>query len=252
METLPIPPEDLSRAEISRLAEDFRRANGPVMALVNKLGGSFERQIGMIPAAYRGQIERTVEAALRASLAVAGQADRLPDAGHRGRMAAAMATGAAGGAGGIATALAELPFTITLILNAIRAEARAAGLDPDDPEIRAECIRTFGAGSPMDSDDGINTSFLSARLTLTGPAVQKVISTVAPRLAAALGQKLAAQAVPVLGALAGAGLNAAFLNYYREMARIRFALLRLGQVHGAEPVLAAFRDAAARPRLKRA
>ncbi|MEF3046189.1 EcsC family protein [Pseudotabrizicola sp. L79] len=252
METLPALPQDLPQAEIARLADAFKRANGPVMTLVNKLGGSFETQLAMIPPAYRSQMERTVALALSTSYSVAGQADRLPDAGPRGRMAAAMATGAAGGAGGIATALAELPLTITLILNAIRAEARAAGFDPDAPEIRAECIRTFGAGSPMASDDGINTSFLSARLTLTGPAVQKVIATVAPKLAAVLGQKLAAQAVPVLGALAGAGLNAAFLSYYREMARIRFALLRLAQSHGADRVLTEFMAAAGQPRLKRA
>lgn len=252
MDQLPAPLPGPIEAEITRLAADFRRANGPVMSLVNRLGGGFERQMGLIPDAYRGQIEAVVARALAASYAVAGQGDRLPEAGARGRLAVAMATGAAGGAGGIATALAELPLTITLILNAIRAEARAAGFDPDSPAIKAECIRTFGAGSPLESDDGINTSFLSARLTLTGPAVQKIVATVAPRLAAAMGQKLAAQAVPVLGALAGAGLNAAFLNYYREMARIRFALLRLGQVHGGADVLTAFAKAAGHPRLKRA
>lgn len=252
MDNLPAPRLEPMEAEIGRLAADFRRANGAVMSLVNKLGGSFERQLALIPETYRRQIDSAVHAALTASYAVAGQGDRLPETGPKGRLAAAIVTGAAGGAGGIATAVAELPLTITLILNAIRAEARAAGFDPDSPAIRAECIRTFGAGSPLDSDDGINTGFLSARLTLTGPAVHKIIATVAPRLAAAMGQKLAAQAVPVLGAVTGAALNAAFLNYYREMARIRFALLRLGQVHGGGKVLTAFSKAAGHPRLKRA
>jgi hypothetical protein len=234
-----VAPDDLD-TRIAELAVLYRQANGPVMSLVNRLSGSFEKQIGLVPQAYRAQIEQVVARALSASYTVAGQADRLPDAGHRGRLAAAMATGAAGGAGGLATAVAELPLTITLILNAIRQEARAAGFDPDRPDIRAECIRTFGAGSPLVADDGINTSFLSARLTLTGPAVQRVIATVAPKLAAALGQKLAAQAVPVLGAISGAALNAAFLGYYRDMARIRFALLALAERHDADVVLAAF------------
>lgn len=252
MEKLPVPGSELYKAEILRLATDFKRANGPVMSLVNRLGGSFERQLSLIPQAYRNQIETAVERGLNASLSLASQADRLPDAGSKGRLAAAVAAGAAGGAGGIATAVAELPLTITLILNAIRSEARQAGFDPNDPAIRLECIRTFGAGSPLQSDDGINTSFLSARLTLTGPAVQKVIAAVAPRLATAFGQKLAAQAVPILGALTGAGLNAAFLNYYREIARIRFALLRLTQRHGEERVLADFSKAVEKSDLKRA
>jgi hypothetical protein len=163
-----------------------------------------------------------------------------------------MASGAAGGAGGLPTALAELPVAVTLILHAIRQAARAEGFDPDDPAIRAECIRVFGAGSPLAEDDGINTSFFSARLTLTGPAVQKLIATVAPKLAAALGQKLAAQAVPVIGAVTGAALNAAFMNYYTEIARVRFALLRLGQIHGAEQVMVEFRAAVDAPRVTKA
>ncbi|MEO5621754.1 MAG: EcsC family protein, partial [Cypionkella sp.] len=98
-------------------------------------------------------------------------------------------------------------------------------------------------------DDGINSGFLSSRLTLTGPALQKLIATVAPRLAATLGQKLAAQTVPILGAVSGAALNAAFITYYREIARIRFALMRLAESNGGEQVVEAFARAASPPRI---
>jgi len=248
-QTLPaaITP-DLS-AEIADLARRYGRANGPVMRLVNRLGGKLEDQLKLAPEPVRAHLERVTARALETSYGLAG---RAPDMGDRAPMMAVLASGAAGGAGGLATALAELPVTVTLILNAIRSEARAAGLDPDDPATRAECLRVFGAGSPMAADDGVNTSFFTARLTLTGQAVQNLIATVAPKLAAALGQKLAAQAVPVIGAVSGAALNAAFLTYYREVARIRFALLRLAGVHGAEPVLAAFQAAVEPPRILRA
>ncbi|WP_103333310.1 EcsC family protein [Pseudotabrizicola formosa] len=244
-----VPPQDML-PEIRALAARHKRANGPVIGLVNRLGGTLERQMAMVPEGYRTQIERVVAQALSAAMTVAGQGDRLPDTGTRGPLLAAMASGAAGGAGGLPTALAELPLAVTLILHAIRQAARAEGFDPEDPMVRAECIRVFGAGSPLAEDDGINTSFISARLTLTGPAVQKVIASVAPKLATALGQKLAAQAIPVIGAVTGAALNAAFLNYYSEIARVRFALLRLSQIHGAEQVLADFRKAVESPRLR--
>lgn len=58
-----------------------------------------------------------------------------------------------------------------------------------------------------------------------------------------LTQKLAAQAIPVLGAVTGAALNTAFLSWYREIAAIRFALLRLAETQGEKAVLAAFRSA---------
>lgn len=243
-----VRPDD-PRDRIEALALRYRRANGPVMGLVNRLGGRLEAQLSVVPEALRLQIERKVAQALEAAYGLAG---RAPDLGERGPMVAVMASGAAGGAGGIATALAELPVTVTLLLNAIRAAAVEAGYDPQDPSVQAECLRVFAAGSPLSGDDGVNTSFLTARLTITGPAVQNLIATVAPKLAATLGQKLAAQAVPVLGAVTGAALNAAFLSYYREVARIRFALLRLSEVHGTEPVLAAFAVAVEPPRITRA
>ena len=73
-------------------------------------------------------------------------------------------------------------------------------------------------------------AFLSARVTLTGGAIHGLIARIAPRLATVLGQKLAAQAVPVIGALAGAATNYAFTSYYQEMARVYFGPARLGPV----------------------
>ena len=252
METLPAIAAPDRRAEIKALARRYRRANGPVMALVNRVGGRLEDRLDGLPDGVKAQVNAVVERALLAAHGLAAQGDRAPDLGRQGPLAAAVVTGAIGGAGGIATSVAELPVTITVILHAIRRAAREAGYDPDDAAIRAECLRVFAAGSPLATDDGVNTSFLSARLTVTGPALGQLIRTVAPRLATAMGQKLATQAVPVLGAVAGAALNAAFLRYYREMAEIRFALLRLSEQHGVEAVLAAFAEATTPPKVTRA
>ena len=246
---LPMVTQDDPALEITGLALRYRRANGPVIRLVNRLGGTLEQQFALVPEGLRHQIEAAVASALHAAYGLAG---RAPDLGPRAPMAAVLISGAAGGIGGLATTLAELPVTVTVILNAIRLAARDAGLDPDEPWVRAECLRVFGAGSPLASDDGIDTSFLAARMSITGTAMQNLIAKIAPKLAAALGPKLAAQAVPVLGAMSGAALNAAFLNYYREMAHVRFGLLRLATLHGAEPVLAAFKDAIEPARILRA
>lgn len=246
-QTLPTS-SDMS-AQVAELARRYKRANGPVIRLVNRLGTSLENQLSALPESLRGQVERVTAQALAASY---GMAARTPDLGARGPLAAVIATGAAGGAGGLPTAVAELPVTVTLFLNAIRAEARDAGLDPNEDWVRAECLQVFAAGSPLKQDDGVNTSFIGSRLALTGSAVQNLISAIAPKLAAVLGQKLAAQAVPVLGAVSGAALNAAYLSYYREVARVRFALLKLAQTHGTEAVEAEFRLATTPPKVIRA
>lgn len=252
MNRLPALPLVSLDTEIAIIARDYARANGPVMAILNKIGGGLEGQMAKLPDALRSQIERVTAQALTAAHTAAGQIARAPDMGRHGDLAAAMASGAAGGAGGMATSLAELPVTITLILRAIRREAVAAGFDPELPAIRAACLDVFASGSPLSEDDGVNAAFVSTRLTMTGPALQKLIATVAPRLAATLGQKLAAQAVPVLGAVSGAAINAAYLRYFRELARIRFALMRLSVAHGAEPVLAAFASATRPARIVKA
>jgi hypothetical protein len=117
------------------------------MQLMNRLGGSLENQLNLLPASVRDQLETVTARALETAY---GMARHTPDLGERGPVAAVMVSGAAGGAGGLATALAELPVTVTLILNAIRAEARAAGLDPADAlGVREDCLRVFGAGSPL-------------------------------------------------------------------------------------------------------
>ena len=246
MDPLPVVHTEMT-AIVDLLARDYRAAEGPLLAIGNRLGGGIEAQLARLPDAVRVEIDRAVRVALTAGFGVAGMG---PDLGRRAPMLGAVMAGAAGGAGGMVTSLVELPVTVTMMLAAIRAEAVAAGYDPAEAAVRLACLEVFAAGSPLTTDDGVNTAFVSARLTLAGPTLRAVIARVAPRLALVLGQKLALQAVPVLGALTGAGLNAAYLRYYREMARIRFALLRLSEVHGAEAVLARFGAAVGVGRLR--
>ena len=244
MTTLPVPVTTDFDQQITDLVRAYQRANGPIISLFNRFGTSLEGQMSRLPQNVQDRIEHILIATLGRAHNMAAFAPDGPDLGPRSSTLAVMAAGAAGGSGGLATALAELPVTITIFLHAIRQEARLAGFDPDQPGIRAACLEVFAAASPLAKDDGVNTAFLSARMTLTGPALQKLIATLAPRLTTLMGQKLAAQSVPILGAASGAAINAVYLSYYRDMARIRFALMRLAQNHGATAVVRAFAHAA--------
>lgn len=242
---LPAPPRaPFPEYEIAALAQRARRAGGPLMTILQKLGGKVEAQMNLLPAGMRKQIETLTLSTLERALGVAALGRHAPDLGPAAAPIAVALSGAAGGAGGLVTSVAELPVTITLILGTIRAAAEAEGFDPDDPAIKAEILRCFASGTPMGGDDGVNTAFIGARITVTGAALNALIGQLAPRIAVTLSQKLAAQAVPVLGAVSGAALNTAFLRHYRELARIRFRLLRLSQDHGAERVVARFSQAA--------
>ena len=68
-----------------------------------------------------------------------------------------------------------------------------------------------------------------------------LLSEVAARYGLVLGEKFSLQAVPVAGAVAGAALNAAFLEHYRNLADAHFIIRRLERMHGRDVV----REAAA-------
>jgi hypothetical protein len=229
------PPLD-REAELDRIALIMRQADGVGMQVLNLLGKQAEGLLDMLPRAVREGLEGATAKALEQSFDIAARSrGRIRDGSDWVNRAVTLGTGAAGGFGGLGTALAELPVTTTVILRAIQGIADEHGFDPALPETRAACLRVFAAAGPMEDDDGTDLSFITMRLTLTGGTIQGLIAKVAPRLAVPLGQKLAAQAVPIIGAAAGAATNWIYTSYYQEMARVQFGLMRLAQQEG-EPI----------------
>lgn len=221
-----------ARSQIAALARRQMRAQGLLMQLVTFVGGQLEDGMKMLPRSSRDRIEGAARRALRQSYEIAARSrgGRMlsTDRAHR---ALGTVSGALGGIGGLPTALVELPVATTMIFRAVQGVAETYGEEPTDPATRLEVLRVFGSGGPGDADDGIDTAFIGARLSLTGAALNRLIATVAPRFASMLGQKLATQTVPILGAAAGAGTNYAFIDYYIELAHVHFGLRRLAREH---------------------
>ncbi|WP_425045970.1 EcsC family protein [Primorskyibacter sp. S87] len=215
-------------AELDKLAIRYRAAGGVGIHMLNLLGGTAEGLIEKLPLQVRSGLADATERALETAMRTAQGSRRVvKDQPAWVNTAVTTAMGAAGGFGGLPTSLAELPVTTTVLLRAIQGVAAREGFDPTSQNVQFDCIRVFSAAGPLESDDGADLGFLSLRLTLTGGAAQRLIAAVSPRLAAALGQKLAAQAVPVLGAMAGAGTNYVYTRYYQEIAHVHFGLRRL-------------------------
>ncbi|MGJ8623954.1 MAG: EcsC family protein [Yoonia sp.] len=231
----PAPLDQAARAEIEALAARQRKANGVLMSAINFVGGQVEDGLRMLPAGTRAQVDALARAALRQSFDAAHRSRQGMGSGiGSDRMHKMIGTlsGAVGGLGGLPTAIAELPVATTLIFRAVHHVAVSYGEDPDAATTRMECLAVFGAGGPGSGDDGIDTAFIGARLSLSGAAVNAMIGKVAPRFAAVLSQKLATQAVPLLGAAAGAGTNYAFVDYYVAMAHVHFGLRKLARTYG--------------------
>lgn len=215
-------------AALDALAKRYREASGVGMSVLNLIGGSAENLLDRLPAGVRQGLEATTVKALgQAMRAAHSSRSYVPDQQSWLNQTVSAAMGAAGGAGGLPTALAELPVTTTLLLRVIQGVAVEHGFDPNAENVQFDCVQVFAAAGPLSHDNGADLGFLTARLTLSGKAMQAVIARIAPKLAVVLGQKLAAQAVPVLGAVAGAATNYAYTSYYQEMAHVHFGLRKL-------------------------
>lgn len=223
---LPVPLD--VEAELEKIAQRYRQAGGVGISVLNMIGGQAESLLDRLPASVREQLETaTVRALDHAMTAAHKSRDHVPDQASWLNSAASAAMGAIGGAGGLPTALAELPVTTTLLLRVIEGVAVEHGFDPDLESVRFDCVQVFASAGPLADDDGSDLAFLTARLALSGKAVQAIIHKVAPKLAVVMGQKLAAQTVPVLGAVTGAATNFAYTSYYQDMAHVHFGLRRL-------------------------
>lgn len=215
-------------AALDALALRHRAAAGLGMQVLAYVGGSAETLLGKLPVRVRDGLDGATAAALHSAFSAAARSrGMVADRADWFNTALATAMGAAGGLGGLPGALAELPFTVTMLLRAIQGIAAEHGFDPDTDEVRLECLHVFASAGPMAADDGTDMGFLTAKITITGQSLQALIARVAPRLSAVLGQKLAAQAAPVLGAVAGAAVNYSFTSYYQEIARVHFGLKKL-------------------------
>ena len=71
-------------------------------------------------------------------------------------------------------------------------------------------------------------------------AVVRLLSQIGSRFGVVVSQKVAAQAVPVLGALGGAAVNAAFMDHFQAVARGHFTVRRLERVYGRGTVCLAY------------
>jgi hypothetical protein len=68
------------------------------------------------------------------------------------------------------------------------------------------------------------------------PAIARFITTIASRYGVNVSEKIAAQAVPLIGAAGGALINTIFIDHFQDMARGHFIIRRLERVYGPDEV----------------
>lgn len=74
-----------------------------------------------------------------------------------------------------------------------------------------------------------------------GNLLVRLVEAVAARFGVQVTEKMAAQSVPVVGAVSGATINSLFINHFQNMAKGHFIVLRLEQTYGKDVVQAQYK-----------
>jgi hypothetical protein len=236
-----------------RAAARWLEQPGFAARLAAMLGRPLELIGQALPASAAQAISAAATKGLELALDVALRT--LPHESHpeqrRMHRLLAAASGAAGGAFGLATLPVELPLSTIIMLRSIAAIARREGEDLSDPEAALACVQVFALGGRAVSDDASEIGYFAARAMLArsvteaarfvaerglvkegAPVLVRFIALVSSRYGLVVTQKAAAQAVPVVGALGGAAVNYAFVQHFQDIAQGHFTVRRLERLYG--------------------
>jgi hypothetical protein len=247
---LTMTPEDLAT-----LRRAVRSLEHPDLAarLTNMMGKPIELIGHVLPDSASHAIATATSRGLEVALRTM---QRTPHAGSQLlHKALATASGAAGGAFGLATLPIELPVSTIIMLRSIADIARSEGEDLSDPESALSCVQVFALGGRAGSADASQSGYFAVRGMLAksvteaarfiaergvieegAPVLVPFITQVASRFGVVVTQKVAAQALPIVGALGGAAVNYAFIEHFQEVARGHFTVRRLERVYGKNAV----------------
>ena len=242
----------LSDSDLQDLARAKRLLEHPGLAarIAALAGKPIERTIAALPGKVSSVIDEISRRAIGKALDMAlltmdaGKPGPASDWWHK---FAVGASGAAGGALGMAGLAVELPISTTIMLRSIADIARSQGEDLTRPEARLECLHVLALGGSSQDDDATDAGYFASRAARgSAPVLVKLISEIASRFSIAVSEKALAQAVPVIGALGGGAINALFIDHFQDMGRGHFTVRRLERKYGREAVEDAYRGLARR------
>ncbi len=257
MATIEYMPARLTPEETGELRQAVACLEGAGFA--QRLTDAVGRPVGMLgrtlPQPARRVIAQVSEIALRGALRLALRTLDLnapAKSANRAHKFAVAASGAVGGALGLAALPVELPISTTILLRSIAEIAREEGENLAAPEAAFACVEVFALGGHGSGESAFESGYFAVRAALakavsdsarfvaaegvaaqSAPVIARLISQIAARFGVAVSEKLVAQATPVLGAIGGAAVNAAFADHFQTLARGHFIVRRLERRHGA-------------------
>ncbi|MFZ0241086.1 MAG: EcsC family protein [Desulfobacterales bacterium] len=245
----------LSSSEIDdlKLAKKLLEKPGFAAKISKVVGAPIEKGFDLLPGRWNEVVNKaahkSIETAFDVALRTVAHNRPVPPA-NRWHKLAVGTTGALGGAFGLPALAIELPVSTTIILRSIADIARSQGEDLHTPEARVQCLQVLALGGGSKNDDDAETAYFAARTAMakavsnaaayltkrglsdkSAPAIVRFIAQIAARFSIVVSEKLAAQAVPIMGAFGGAAINTLFIDHFQDMGQGHFMVRRLERHH---------------------
>ncbi len=253
MSLAPLEVEDL------KAAKHILENPGLAAKISDLVGVPVEKGFAMLPDKWHLSVNeaarKTIEKALKLALWTMKPDAPAPPPANRWHKLAAGATGAAGGAFGLAALAMELPVSTAIMLRSIADIARGQGEDLSTAEARLQCIQVLALGGLSKNNDAAETGYFAVRAAMakavsdaaahltrkgladkSAPVLLRFIARIAARFSIVVSEKAAAQAVPIVGAFGGALINTLFIGHFQDIGRAHFTIRRLERLHGTETV----------------
>lgn len=261
-----MPPYEFTPEDEAALQRALIALSTPSVAirLANAVGIPIEGLVSRLPARVSDAITRAASQAIEKALETAVSSLEGWHAGSRSNALhkfACGATGTFGGFFGLPALVLELPVSTTVMLRSIADIARSEGEDIRSVDTRLACVEVFALGGRSSADNAADAAYYAVRAALAAavreasifiserglgasgaPALARLVAQIAARFGASVSEKVAAQGVPVIGALGGAAINVVFIDHFQTMARAHFTIRRLERRYGAEPVREALEE----------
>jgi EcsC protein family len=244
--------------ESLRYAKNLLEDPGLAAKITNVIGVPIEKGFELLPEKWAevvsGATRKSLETALHVAMVTLDDKPQAKSWEILHKLAVA-ATGAGGGAFGLAGIPVELPLSTTIILRSIADIARSEGERLGAPEAKLACLEVFALGGRNRSDDATESAYFMVRSALAksvsdaakhmaekglieqgAPAIVRLVKQLASRFGVNVSEKLAAQAVPAIGAIGGAVINVLFIDHFQDMARGHFIMRRLERAYTIELV----------------
>jgi hypothetical protein len=252
----------LSKEHLSELRNAKQNLENPTIAIqvTNLIGKPIEIGIEKLPDKIReplnAAVNKSVEKALHYVTFTFNNDLKVTPTGYK---TATAVTGFFGGFFGLPGLSVELPVTTMIMLRSILETALKNGEDINDLETRLSCIQVFAFGGPGAEDDSAESGYYAVRIGLAkavneaakyiterglieegAPIIVKLITNITARYGIVVSEKVLAQALPIIGGLAGAAINTMFTDHFQKIAEGHFTVRRLERIYSPELVKSAY------------